>query len=93
MEGMAMERIGTIWTSGKENIPLLTLAALCEAAGLAPREYHVGDRLADWEGRTGIVEIIQTVINPTAPHHRLRMAWDNSNFGYSEGAEINFTRI
>ena len=85
-----MERIGTIWTSGKEDIPLVTLAAQCAAAGLAPRLYHVGDKIRDWAGRNGTVTVIQTVINKVAPHHRLKMSYCDSVFGYSEGAESNF---
>ena len=80
----------TIWTSGKESVPLQTLAAQCAAVGLPPRLYHVGDRLRDWEGRTGTVTKIQTIINKAAPHHRVKITYDNSIFGYSEGAESNF---
>ena len=82
--------LGSIWTSGKEGVPLVSLAARCRAVGLGPRLYHVGDRLRDWAGRTGTVTRIDTVINHTAPHHRVKMSYDGSIFGYSEGAESNF---
>lgn len=82
--------LGSIWTSGKEGVPPVSLAAQCKAVGLGPRLYHVGNRLRDWTGRTGTVTQIQTVINHNAPHHRVKMSHDNSVFGYSEGAESNF---
>jgi hypothetical protein len=55
-----------------------------------PRKYQVGDKVRDWAGRTGTVTVIQTIINETAPHHRLKMSYADSVFGYSEGAEYNF---
>lgn len=85
---MDMENTCTIWTSGKEKVPLVSLAAQCRAVGLGPRLYHIGDRLRDWAGRTGTVTRISTVINRVASHHRVKMSYGDS--GYSEGAEYNF---
>ena len=55
---------------------------------MEPRKYQVGDKLVDWQGRVGIVDRVQTIINEVAPHHRVRISY--GDFGYSEGAEYNF---
>ena len=57
---------------------------------MEPRKYQIGDKLVDWAGRKGTVTLIQTISEGCAPHHRLKMSYADSVFGYSEGAEYNF---
>ena len=57
---------------------------------MEPRKYQLGDKVRDWAGRTGTVTKIQTISEGCAPHHRVKMSYADSVFGYSEGAEFNF---